>query len=68
MAQALSAVYADVLEIAPTDVFANVGGFTIATVAGITTITVPNSGLFKLSCSCKDRDCSEQSSTDIYAG
>ena len=53
VAQALSAAYANILEIAATDVFANVGGFTIATVAGITTITFPNSGLFKITCRVK---------------
>ena len=47
-AQALSATYADILEIAATDIFANVGGFTVATASNISTITVPNSGLFKI--------------------
>ena len=47
-AQALSAAYADILEIATTDIFANVGGFTVTTVANISTITIPNSGLFKI--------------------
>ena len=50
VAQAMSAAYANILEIAPTDVFANVGGFVISTVGGITTITFPNSGLFKITC------------------
>ena len=53
MAQALSASYADILNIAATDVFANVGAFTFATVAGITTITVANSGLFRVTFSLK---------------
>ena len=47
-AQAMSTIYADILEIATTDIFANVGGFTVATVSNITTITVPNNGLFKI--------------------
>ena len=47
-AQALAAAYADILEIAATDVFANVGAFTYATVSNITTITIPNDGLFKV--------------------
>ena len=34
----------------PTDVFANVGVFTLATVSNITTVTIPNSGLYKLTC------------------
>ena len=53
VAQAMSAVYANILEIAATDIFANVGGFTVATVAGISTITIPNSGLFKITCHVK---------------
>ena len=44
----MSTTYADILEIATTDIFANVGGFTVATVSNITTITVPNNGLFKI--------------------
>ena len=52
-AQALSATYADILEIATTDIFANVGGFTVATVSNISTITVPNNGLFKVTCHIK---------------
>ena len=48
VAQGMSTAYANILEIAATDVFSNVGGFTFATVAGITTITFPNSGLFKI--------------------
>ena len=47
-AQALSATYANILEIAATDVFVNVGAFTYATVTNITTITVPSDGLFKV--------------------
>ena len=47
-AQALSTTYADILEIAATDVFANEGTFTYATVSNITTITIPNAGLFKV--------------------
>ena len=47
-AQALAVAYADILEIAATDVFANIGGFTVATVSGISTITIPNDGLFKV--------------------
>ena len=47
-AQALSATYADIIEIADADVFANEGVFTYATVSNITTITVPNAGLFKV--------------------
>ena len=49
----MSAVYANILEIAATDIFANVGGFTVATVGGISTITIPNSGLFKVTCHIK---------------
>ena len=49
----MSATYADILEIAATDIFANVGGFTVSTVSNISTITVPNSGLFKLTCHVK---------------
>ena len=41
------------MEIAATDIFANVGGFTVATVGGISTITIPNSGLFKVTCHIK---------------
>ena len=52
-AQALSATYADILEIATTDIFANVGAFTVATVSNISTITVPNGGLFKVTCHIK---------------
>ena len=52
-AQALSATYADILEIATTDIFANVGAFTVATVSNISTITVPNNGLFKVTCHIK---------------
>ena len=48
VAQAMSATYANILEIAAADVFANVGGFTFSTVGNITTITFPNSGLFKI--------------------
>ena len=47
-AQAMSTAYADILEIADADVFANVGGFTVATVSNISTITVPKDGLFKI--------------------
>ena len=49
----MSAAYANILEIATTDVFANVGGFTFATVSNITTITIPNSGLYKITCHIK---------------
>ena len=47
-ARALSDAFEDGVEIADSDVFANVGAFTLATVAGITTVTVPNDGLFEL--------------------
>ena len=52
-AQALSATYADILEIADANIFANVGAFTVATVANISTITIPNAGLFKVTCHVK---------------
>ena len=52
----MSATYADILEIATTDIFANVGGFTVATVSNISTITVPNNGLFKITCPPQGRD------------
>ena len=52
-AQALSTTYADILEIATTDIFDNVGGFTVATTTNISTITVPNNGLFKVTCHIK---------------
>ena len=55
-AQALSATYADILEIATTDIFANVGAFTVATVSNISTITVPNNGLFKVTCHIQGSD------------
>ena len=47
-AQALSATYANIIEIATTDIFANEGTFTVATVSNISTITVPHGGLFKV--------------------
>ena len=37
-AQALSATYANILEFATTDIFANVGGFTVATASNISTV------------------------------
>ena len=52
-AQALSATYANILEFATTDIFANVGAFTVATVSNISTVTIPNSGLFKITCHIK---------------
>ena len=67
-AQAMSASYANILEIAATDVFANVGGFTIATVSNITTVTFPNSGLFKITCPCKSRDRRKRSRAALHAG
>ena len=47
-AQGLSASYASILEFAATDIFVNEGGFTVETVGNVSTITVPNSGLFKI--------------------
>ena len=52
-AQSMSTVYADILEIDPTDVLENIGGFTYATVGNITTITIPNSGLYEITCTIK---------------
>ena len=49
-AQGLNTVYADTLEIADTDIFVNIGGFTVATVSGVSTITVPRSGVYKINC------------------
>ena len=47
----LSASFLDLLNIPATDVVENIGGFTLATVSGVTTVTVPNDGLYRLSSS-----------------